>query len=107
MDPVFPSTIRIAHTTTLSVERDIKMEDMEGTMIRSSNLARLENEGRMRVSRSPSITNKAKRPDPDREKREARQTHQRSLVGTKYSPRASSSPGSLGPPQTGKMERET
>lgn len=34
MDPVFPSTIRIAHTTTLSVERDIKMEDMEGTMIR-------------------------------------------------------------------------
>jgi hypothetical protein len=73
----------------------------------SSNLARLENEGRMRVSRSPSITNKAKRLDPDREKREARQTHQRSLVGTKYSPRASSSTGSLGPPQTGKMERET
>lgn len=73
MDPVFPSTIRIAHTTTLSAERDEDMEDMEGTM--RVRISPEENERWMRVSRSPSITNKAKRPDPEMEieKREKRE----------------------------------
>lgn len=75
MDPVFPSTIRIAHTTTLSAERDKDMEDMEGTM--RVRISPEENERWMRVSRSPSITNKAKRPDPkmEIEKREKRDKH--------------------------------